>query len=402
MGSMTTDRVTSGNSDLFYNELAPFHDFADFVELNAYEPVPDDWIVMISDVRGSTRAIEEGRYKDVNMVGAASITAVLNTCGEIAVPFVFGGDGGTVAVPYSLRNAAGDALIGLQAISQATFGLSLRVGAVPVADLRAKGADVRVRKYELSTGNYLAMFAGGGIELSDSLLKSAPPGTPYLLKARSEIGEPNLQGLSCRWEPLTARSGRMMTIMVQGTKSDPADESALLSGIVQKISDVLGHRLQESAPASVLSMKFRWPPRGLELEARATAGHQMFLRRYFAVLASSLIQFWCERFDRQAGSYNAPVYRDELRSNTDFRKYDGILRMVLDVSETQAEFIEQYLEREHDAGRLVYGVHVADTALMTCLVFSLEQSKHVHFIDGSDGGFAMAAQEFKSRLGARL
>ncbi len=402
MGSMTTDRVSSGNSDLFYNELAPFHDFADFVELNSYEPVPDDWIVMISDVRGSTRAIEEGRYKDVNMVGAASITAVLNTCGEIAVPFVFGGDGGTVAVPYSLRNAAGDALIGLQAISQATFGLSLRVGAVPVADLRAKGADVRVRKYELSTGNYLAMFAGGGIELSDSLLKSAPPGTPYLLKARSEIGEPDLQGLSCRWEPLTARSGRMMTIMVQGTKSDPADESALLSGIVQKISDVLGHRLQESAPASVLSMKFRWPPRGLELEARATAGHQMFLRRYFAVLASSLIQFWCERFDRQAGSYNAPVYRDELRSNTDFRKYDGILRMVLDVSETQAEFIEQYLEREHDAGRLVYGVHVADTALMTCLVFSLEQSKHMHFIDGSDGGFAMAAQEFKSRLSARL
>ncbi len=75
--------------------------------------------------------------------------------------------------------------------------------------------------------------------------------------------------------------------------------------------------------------------------------------------------------------------------------------MVLDVSESQAERIEQHLEREHDAGRLVYGVHVADTALMTCVVFSLEQSKHVHFIDGSDGGFARAAQAFKSRLGAR-
>jgi hypothetical protein len=395
MGPMTTDRVTSGNSDLFYNGLAPFYDFTEFVEIDAYEPVPDDWIVMISDVRGSTRAIEEGHYKDVNMVGAASITAVLNTCGDIEVPFVFGGDGGTVAVPGSLRKAACDALIGLQAISQATFG------AIPVADLRAKGVDVRVRKYELSTGNYLAMFAGGGVELSDSLLKSAPPGSPYLLEAQSEVGEPNLQGLSCRWEPLMPRSGRMMTIMVQGTKSDPADQSSLLRDVVQKISDLLGHRLQESAPASVHSMKFRWPPRGLELEARATAGRQTFLRRYLAVLASSLIQFWCERFDRQAGPYNAPVYRGELRSNTDFQKYDGILRMVLDVSESQAALIERHLEREHDAGRLVYGVHVADTALMTCVVFSLEQSKHVHFIDGSDGGFARAAQEFKSRLGAR-
>ena len=402
MGSMATDRIYSGNSDLFYNELASFHDFAEFVEFDAYEPVPDDWIVMIADVQGSTRAIEEGHYKDVNMVGAASIIAVLNTCGEIAVPFVFGGDGGTVVVPGSLRKAAGDALMGLQAISRATFGLYLRVGAIPVADLRAKGADVRVRKHELSPENCLAMFAGGGVELSDSLLKSAPPGSPYLLEARSEVGEPDLRGLSCRWEPLNPRSGRMMTIMVQGTKDDPAGESGLLRDVVQRISDLLDHRLEESAPASVHSMTFRWPPRGLELEARATAGRQTFLRRYVAVLASSLIQFWCERFDSRAGPYDAPVYRDQLRSNTDFRKYDGVLRMVLDVSERQAERIERHLKRGQDAGRLVYGVHLADTALMTCLVFSLERSEHVHFIDGSDGGFAMAAQAFKSRLGARL
>ncbi len=399
--STTTNRVNSGNSDLFYNELAPIYDFAKFVELNAYEPVPDDWFVMIADVKGSTQAIEEGHYKDVNMIGAASITAVLNICGEIEVPFVFGGDGGTVIVPCSLHKSACGALIGLESISQATFGLSLRVGAIPVADLRSKGADVRVRKYELSPGNYMAMIAGGGVELSDSLLKNAPSGSPYLLAARLDVGEPDLQGLSCRWEPLIPQGGRMMTIMVQGTKGDPADESGLLRDVVQKISGLLGHRLRDSAPASVHSMKYNWPPKGLKLEARATAGHQTFLRRYFSVLASSLIQFWCERFDRQAGSYDAPVYREELRSNTDFRKYDGILRMVLDVSKRQAELVEQHLEREHAAGRLVYGVHISGTALMTCLVFSLEQSKHMHFIDGSDGGFARAALGFKARLGAR-
>jgi len=96
--------------------------------------------------------------------------------------------------------------------------------------------------------------------------------------------------------------------------------------------------------------------RGLRLEARATAGDRTFLKSYFAAWVSSLIQFWCERFDRRARSYNAPVYRDEIRSNTDFRKYGGILRMVLDVSENQAERIEEYLKREQDAGHLVYGV----------------------------------------------
>lgn len=397
---MTSGRAGSGKSDRFYNELAPFFDFTEFVEFDAYDPVPDDWVVMIADVQGSTRAIEEGRYKDVNMVGAASITAVLNVCGDIEVPFVFGGDGGTLVVPGSLRDPACDALIGLQAISRSTFGLTLRVGAIPVADLRAKGAEVRVRKYQLSAGNHLAMFAGGGVELCDSLLKGAAPGSPYLLEPRPQAGEPDLQGLSCRWEPLIPQGGRMMTLMVQGTESDPAGEGGLLGEVVRAISDILGHRLQDSAPASVRSMTFRWPPRGLALEARATAGRRGFPRRYLTVLASSLIQFWCERFDRRAGAYNAPVYREELRSNTDFRKYDGILRMVLDVTETQAGRIANYLTREQDAGRLVYGAHLADTALMTCLVFNLERSQHLHFIDGSDGGFAMAARGFKSRISA--
>ena len=398
---MTSNGTASGNSDLFYNELEPFYEFGEFVELDAYAPLPDDWVVIISDVQGSTRAIEAGQYKKVNMVGAASITAVLNVCGDIEVPFVFGGDGGTLIVPGSLRDAASNALTGLRAMSQATFGLSLRVGAIPIADLRAQGTDVRVRKLELSPGNYLAMFTGGGVDLADSLLKNSPPGSPYLLEAQAGIGEPDLQGLSCRWEPLNPRNGRMMTIMVQATDSDPADESRLLDDVVHKISELLGHRLQESAPASPRSMKFRWPPRGLGLEARATAGEQSFLRSYFGVLVSSLIQYWCERFDRQAGSYNAPVYREELRSNTDFRKYDGSLRMVLDVSDSQAERIAQHLQREQDAGRLIHGIHLADSALMTCLVFNMQQSEHVHFIDGSNGGFAMAARGFKSALSTR-
>ena len=58
MGPMTTERVTSGNSDLFYNGLAPFYDFAEFVELDAYAPVPDAWIVMIAAVSGSTLPLE--------------------------------------------------------------------------------------------------------------------------------------------------------------------------------------------------------------------------------------------------------------------------------------------------------------------------------------------------------
>ncbi|MBN34397.1 MAG: hypothetical protein CMM46_06400 [Rhodospirillaceae bacterium] len=113
-----------------------------------------------------------------------------------------------------------------------------------------------------------------------------------------------------------------------------------------------------------------------------------------------MVQALCERFDRKAGDYDAPKHRAELRTNTDFRKFDDVLRTVLDVTAEQAEAVDAYLEPDYQQGHLIYGVHTTGAALMACLVFSLEQSEHVHFIDGSDGGFAMAAVGFKERARA--
>ena len=381
----------------FYRDLAPFSTFAEFADIGDYAPVPEDWTVMVADVRGSTRAIEEGRYKDVNMVGAAAITGVLNACGAVEVPFVFGGDGAALVVPPSVAAPAKQALMGLAALSRARFGLELRIGAVPVANLRALRADLRVRKLELSPGNFLAMFSGGGIELAETLLKAEPADPRYVLEASADA-EPDLEGLSCRWEPLTPRGGRMLTLMVRGTSGNTIIERKLLHDLIDRITAVLGGDAGAAAPANPYSMRFRWPPRGLRLEARATAGEGSFLGRYAKIFIQSLIQFWCERFDRKAGDYDAPRYREELRAYTDYRKYDDMLRMVLDVTDDQAAAIERYLEEEYRKGDLVYGTFVTDRALMTCLVFSLEQSEHVHFVDGANGGFALAAKGFKQRL----
>jgi hypothetical protein len=388
----------TASNDRFYEELPAFDSFDGATEFEAYTPVPDDWVVLISDVVGSTVAIREGRYKDVNMVGAATITAVLNACDTTAVPFVFGGDGGTLVVPGSIVETAREAMLDLQASSVDLYGLELRVGAVPVAELRRRGVDVTVRKFLLSPGNHLAMLAGGGAELADDLIKDASG--QWLLKAGGDRTPPDLEGLSCRWQPLSSRDGTMMTLMIKGRDSDPAAEAALLRRVLTNIARILGHDLTASAPANEGSMKFSWPPAGADREARSLARGGPVLKKKAWVLGTGLVQAWCEKFDKKAGDYDAPKYRQELRANTDFRKYDGVLRTVLDVTTEQAHAVEPYLEREHQAGHLVYGVYLTDAALMTCLVFSLEQSEHVHFIDGSDGGFAMAAVGFKERMKA--
>ena len=61
-------------------------------------PAPDDWVIVITDIRSSSTAVAEGRYKDVNMMGGAAICAVQNATGSRDWPFVFGGDGATLLI----------------------------------------------------------------------------------------------------------------------------------------------------------------------------------------------------------------------------------------------------------------------------------------------------------------
>jgi hypothetical protein len=72
--------------------------------------------------------------------------------------------------------------------------------------------------------------------------------------------------------------------------------------------------------------------------------------------------------------------------------------MVLDCTAEEITQIEGYLEGLRAQGRIAYGLQRADGALMTCLVFSLEESRHVHFVDGADGGYALGALQLKAQL----
>jgi hypothetical protein len=134
----------------FYRDLAVLESFAEAIETNRHTEVPGDWWVVIADVIGSTKAIEAGAYKKVNTVGVACIAAVVNVDRSIEMPFVFGGDGATFAVPDTLRERVIPALREAQRLSREQFDLLLRVGLVRVSDLLDGGLSVRLAKIRLS------------------------------------------------------------------------------------------------------------------------------------------------------------------------------------------------------------------------------------------------------------
>ena len=87
-------------------------------------------------------------------------------------------------------------------------------------------------------------------------------------------------------------------------------------------------------------------------------------------------------------------YTKSMETHSDYRKFDDTLRMVIDCSEAEVKSIISKLD---DTPNLKYGYSLSDHALMTCLVFGLQEGEHIHFIDGADGGYTEAATIMKSQ-----
>ena len=98
--------------------------------------MPDTWWIALCDVVMSTRAIEDGRYRSVNIAGAALITAVKNALPGADLPFVFGGDGATLLVPPEHRDTVEAVLAETVMWVREALGLDLRAALIPVAAVR--------------------------------------------------------------------------------------------------------------------------------------------------------------------------------------------------------------------------------------------------------------------------
>jgi hypothetical protein len=144
----------------------------------------------------------------------------------------------------------------------------------------------------------------------------------------------------------------------------------------------------------------RWPPQFLELEAAARRSRGGIwgvpgIARCYLLVASLLVHLSVKSGAR-LGSFDPDRYQEEIVRNTDFYKRGMTLAMVFDCPEAGIELLRRRLDTEEAQGRLRYGIQLSDFALMTCFVSALQEGKHVHFIDGGDGGYTFAAKRLKA------
>lgn len=375
----------------FYRRLPVRADFAAVADAENYAPAPAGWSVLVADVADSTGAIRAGRYKDVNVLGASVLAGVFNAFDSIDLPFVFGGDGASLVLPDALVPLALPALDSARRTGRAVFDLELRVGVVPLGELYADGHTLGLARVALGENIALAAFSGDALAEAERRVK----GDPAKYAVPEHPGAADLSGLECRWNGIPSPGGVMLSVLV--TPAPGADAHAVLSAVLKKIDashpgagPVESSRLSITTDAGKLASEHRLRHAGLPRFLRPAA---LAMLRLHTAVGRFLIE---HRF-RLRPFIDLSGYKRGVVRNSDHRKYDGTLRLVLATDPARRDELEAWLESRHLAGELAFGTHADPEALMTCLVFN-RHDRHLHFIDVNNGGYAAASVGLKQRL----
>ena len=380
------------DDDRFYQALVPFDSFDDVMRRDRYRPLPNDWIIAVTDVSHSTEAIEKGRYREVNTAGAAVLAAVSNALPDLQFPSTFGGDGASFAAPGVYSPIIKDTLAKTAAWAEDTLGLTLRIAIIPVADIRAQHLDVLVARFAPSSNVTYAMFAGGGLAWAERKLKQGGYTVP-----RAPMGvTADLTGLSCRFAPISTKHGVILSLIVV-PRDDPTSFVELIQQLLRTLrSDEPNlHPLPAEGPLPAwtgdhLDHAIKKGSRNMPFAAWAAKCLRAILARVGTLLGIPI------------GGFHEVRFRRELVENTDYRKFDDGLRMTVDCSSELADVIDARLEEAQRRGACFFGTHRQLAANLTCFVPSPTQANHVHFVDGASGGYAFAAANLKRNVASGL
>lgn len=386
------------DTDCFYAELPSTPVFKEVFAAPYLQPLPDDWHVISTDIIGSTPAIEAGAYRNVMLLGTSSIVVLANAMGDFQFPFAFGGDGSVCCLPENRLQTALTVIEQLSLFGEQRYDLLLRFGHTSIMQVRKQGFDVLVSKFQISPENTNSIFAGGGIEYADGILKK---GDDNICNRSTRVSnnQPDLSGLECRWKPVRGTRESFLSLLIRPINTDPQALAKFHKDIVSTIQHIYP-RHWESGPILLSDLSLSLSIKDLKGETlirHPGAGPETQRLYLFALRMKILLGKFLMRFGVSIDGFNWGSYKDVLIRNIDYRGYADGFYQILRGSDSQHDQLLKYLDSKFESKLLIYGMHKSDHAIFTCHV-TRYADKHLHFLDGGNGGYTFAARDLKHRL----
>jgi hypothetical protein len=382
--------IMSVSSDQFYHQLPAYKGaLAELLKSDElFHQVPADWHVIITDIKGSTAAVFQGRHETINLIATGSIVAVLNFVFKkgVTIPFFFGGDGATFIVPPSVLDMVMDLLLLYKESTLLNFNLDLRVGTLGVQQIYDKGEELRISKFSFSDSFSIPVILGHGLNYAERIIK----GEDYLFSREEKSeNELDLSGMQCRWDKIgpPENSDEIVTLLIIAGKG--VSQSLVFSRVIGYLDQIYGDS-RKRQPISVSKLKLKTTFNRLRLEMRAKIGEV----RLFELIQNWLLNLYGAIYFRTERGKN---YLNRLVEMSDTLVIDGRINTVICGNELQRQTLLAALDTLEKNGEIIYGIHVSNDAIMSCYVRDLEDG-HIHFVDGSEGGYTKAAKVLKAKL----
>ena len=355
--------------------------------------VPADWYIIIADIKNSTAAVSSGKHNDVNLVAAGSLIAGLNIAKarEIEIPFFFSGDGGTLLVPEQLLNDVITGLFVHNLNSTKNFGLELHIGSISIKDILDAGHFIKIAKIQFG-GFDKAIVIGDGLRFAEQLIKGS---TKDGSKEIDNTNELNLTGLECRWDKIKPPSEENEIVCYLIETVNPAKQMEVYHNVLLKIDEIYGD-IEKRNPLSLDRLKLLLGFNKIKKEMMVKYGKWKIYFFIITFLKTFLGRFYF-RYNFKVRNLSGREYLTQLISNADTLIIDGRINTIISGKmDKRMQFLE-YLSLQEKEGNLIYGHHINKESIMTCYIENRNE-KHIHFVDGSDGGYTEASKEFKMKL----
>lgn len=383
------------NNDNFYSNLE-VHDIPIsklIGEKDKFSRLPDDWYILVADIRNSTKAVQSGNHNHVNLVATGCVIAILNLAEDykINIPFFFGGDGATFLIPPGIKEHALTVLDKHNRNTKNNFGFDLAVGSIKVSEIYKLNIDLKISRAKINNALSIPVILGGGLKYAEDQIKDNINPEKITLDETTL----NLQGMECKWDRIKPpkEGHEVLSLIISGCGDN--DYSRIYSRVLQSIDEIYGS-VDSRKPISVDKLKTKSGFQRIKDEMMAKFGKWSlfeFLQSWFMASFGSIYL---------KNSNSGKSYLKKLVELSDNLTLDGRINTVISGTRTQREKLIEFLDELEELNLIKYGYHVSEESIMSCYVKDIHKDQHIHFVDGGNGGYTKAANQLKKKFQDQL
>ena len=252
-----------------------------------------------------------------------------------------------------------------------------------------------IAKVEVGKNLCKAIVVGDGINYAEKMVK-------YNNRESNNIEDSDLldlEGLECRWDKIKPPEEENEVVCYLIEALDPALQIKIYGEVIEKMEEFFG-TYEERNPLSVDGLKLL--PTFKKIKGEMMIRFGKWKRRYFvSAFIKTLIGRFFIKHNLKLDHLSGQEYLQQVINNADILTIDGRINTIISGKKEKRLQFMQYLSQQEMERKLVYGHFISKESVMTCYIED-RNAKHIHFVDGADGGYTEASKELKKKLRTRM